>query len=312
MRHGSIFGVCAVVLTGLGCSARVGRVPAATVLHDVLDERDNRVGTFVSSPWGFETSSYWIEGPDGLVLIDTQFLPSAAAKAVDWAETVTGKQVKLAFVLHANPDKFDGTATLQRRGIRVITSEQVKRLIPAVHQKRLGWFYDRYKPDYPKETPEPEAFGSRTQVIRAAGLELTAHVLGPGCSEAHVVVEVDGHIFVGDLVANGAHSWLEIGKTDQWLERLDELAALAPRYVHPGRGPSGGPELIARERAYLERLMEIVAASKPTLPIVKGTIMKLRKQVEAAFPGYLYTVFLRTGLPAEYARQAKLRQASLE
>lgn len=36
---------------------------------------DPRVGTYISSTWGFSTASYWIEGPTGLVLIDTQFLP---------------------------------------------------------------------------------------------------------------------------------------------------------------------------------------------------------------------------------------------
>lgn len=28
-----------------------------------------RIGTYVSSTWGFSTSSYWIEGPTGLILI---------------------------------------------------------------------------------------------------------------------------------------------------------------------------------------------------------------------------------------------------
>src|SRR3954454_20682508 len=70
---------------------------------------DPRVGTYVSSPWGFSTSSYWIEGPTGLVVIDTQFLPSAAEEMLAWAEQTTGKKVVLAIVLHPNPDKFNGT-----------------------------------------------------------------------------------------------------------------------------------------------------------------------------------------------------------
>ena len=49
-------------------------------------EADPRVGVYVSRPWGFTTSSYWIEGPDGLIVVDTQFLPSAAADLLDRAE----------------------------------------------------------------------------------------------------------------------------------------------------------------------------------------------------------------------------------
>src|SRR4051794_19263888 len=95
----------------------------------VLKNGDNRIGTYVSSEKGFETSSYWIEGPTGLIFIDTQFLLSAGEEALNWAEKVTGKKAQLAIVLHPNPDKFNGTSSYQKRGIRVVTSEQVLKLI---------------------------------------------------------------------------------------------------------------------------------------------------------------------------------------
>ena len=86
---------------------------------------DGRVGQYVSTGWGFATSTFWIEGPRGVVLIDAQFLPSAAEEAVIAAERVTRKKVVAAIVLHPNPDKFNGTATLQARGIEVLTSSEV-------------------------------------------------------------------------------------------------------------------------------------------------------------------------------------------
>ncbi|HEY7774133.1 MAG TPA: hypothetical protein VIC26_13195, partial [Marinagarivorans sp.] len=39
---------------------------------------DYSIGRYTSSPWGFNTNSFWIAGPDGIILIGTQFLPSAA------------------------------------------------------------------------------------------------------------------------------------------------------------------------------------------------------------------------------------------
>jgi glyoxylase-like metal-dependent hydrolase (beta-lactamase superfamily II) len=270
---------------------------------------DPRIGVYVSTPWGFSTSSYWIEGPDGLVVIDTQFIPSAAKELIDAAEATTGKKVKLAVVLHANPDKFNGTATLQARGIKVVTSAQVAALIPGVHEKRLKAFYERYQPDYPKEPPRPDTFGAATTELEAAGLKITAHALGPGCSEAHVVVEFDGHLFAGDLIANGTHSWLEIGRADAWLQRIEEMRARKPRFVHPGRGGSGGPELIDSEEAYLLKFMEIVAAEKPELPAPKEGIERVKERIKEAFPDLDFPVFLNLGVPAEWARQARARGA---
>jgi glyoxylase-like metal-dependent hydrolase (beta-lactamase superfamily II) len=267
---------------------------------------DARVGVYVSIPWGFSTSSYWIEGPGGLVAIDTQFLPSAAEEMITAAEAMTGKKVKLAIVLHPNPDKFNGTATFQRRGIRVVTSAQVLAQIPTIHEKRLKAFYDRYQPDYPRELPRPESFGDKSTEITEAGVTVKAHVLGPGCSEAQVVIEFDGHLFPGDLIANGTHSWLEIGRTDEWLRRIEEMKALKARFIHPGRGASGGPELLDQEDLYLRKVIELVAAERPRLPPDKEAIGRVKKRIEEAFPGLDFPVFLNIGVPAEYARQARL------
>ncbi len=296
--------------------ARAGALPRdAQVVLSHPDEYagDRRVGAYVSRSWGFSTVSYWIEGPTGLVFIDTQFLPSAAEEAVSWAEQVTGKKVKLAVVLHPNPDKFNGTAAFKKRGIRVVTSAQVRALIPAVHESRLKSFYERYKPDYPKELTLPDSFGDKTTELSAGGLTVKAHVLGPGCSEAHVAVEFDGHLFVGDLVGSGAHSWLEIGRTDEWLKRLGELQALKPDFVHPGRGPSGDERLLEQEASYLQFIVAAIAAEKPTPQLeparVEQALSRVRKKVDERFVGYRFGVFLDIGLPAEWQRQAQAAAA---
>jgi glyoxylase-like metal-dependent hydrolase (beta-lactamase superfamily II) len=269
--------------------------------------RANGIGTYVSIPWGFTTSSYWIEGPEGLVAIDTQFLPSATEEMIAKAEAMTKKKFVLAIVLHANPDKFNGTATFQKRGVKVVTSQQVKAKIPEIHEKRIRAFYDRYKPDYPKDLPQPEVFGDKSTDLVAAGVKLRLHVMGPGCSEAHVVVERidDKALFVGDLVANKNHSWLEIGKTDEWLKRIDEMRRLAPQTIHPGRGASGPASLLDDEETYLKKVIEIVAAEKPSLPVNDEAVERAEKKIISAYPDHGFPVFLKIGLPAEFERQAR-------
>jgi glyoxylase-like metal-dependent hydrolase (beta-lactamase superfamily II) len=266
---------------------------------------DPRIGVYTSSPWGFSTSSYWIEGPEGLVFVDTQFLPSAAGESIEQAEKLTGKPVKLAIVLHPNPDKFNGTRTFQDRGIRVVTSQQVAALIPAIHTQRHGRFYQDHQPDYPNETPAPEVFGDATTELSAGGITVKAHVLsGPGCSKAHVVVEFDGHVFPGDLVAHEHHGWLEIGETPAWRQRLGEIKAWSPRFVHPGRGTSGGPERLAAMDAYLAFAIERVAAQRAQGLTMKPGVAAVIAEIKEKFPGYGHTYFLQIGVPAEWKRQA--------
>ncbi|MCB9718465.1 MAG: MBL fold metallo-hydrolase [Myxococcales bacterium] len=288
--------------------------PTVEARHRGHGERlaaDPRVGRYTSSAWGFSTVSYWIEGDEGVVLVDTQFLPSAAEELVEIAERETGKPVVAAVVLHANPDKFNGTAVMQARGIEVLSSDPVRALIPGVHAKRLAAFGERYAPDYPAEAARPSGFGEASTTLHLAGLELRAEVLGPGCSEAHVALQWEGHLFVGDLVANGTHSWLELGHGDAWRQRIDELSALRPRFVHPGRGASGGPELLEAQRAYLERVQALVVAEhgamqaaglEPTRSRVQAALARVRRELEHEYPEHRFAVFLDIGLPAEWRR----------
>lgn len=263
-----------------------------------LQKGDSRVGTYISSWKGFRTSSYWIEGPTGLILIDTQFLLSATEEMVNWAEQVTGKKAVLAIILHPNPDKFNGTALLQKRGVRVITSAQTLKLIPSVHELRKGWFYERFKPDYPEAEPKPESFGSETTEIEAAGLKLKLHVLGKGASDTHVAVEYDGNLFVGDLVTIGFHSWLEKGYLKEWLKTLAYLQDLKPEIVRTGRGGSGDADSIQREMDYLEEVIKVVKAAGPKRgqalsPEIRA---KIQKRIETLYPAYDYPMFISNGL----------------
>jgi glyoxylase-like metal-dependent hydrolase (beta-lactamase superfamily II) len=264
--------------------------PDPSRLSHPLDVADG-VGTFTSIPWGFETSSYWIEGPSGVVVIDTQFLPSEAERLLAHVERATPKPIVLALVLHPNPDKFNGTDVFRARGIPVMTSAQVLAAVPDVAARRRRAFLARYAPDYPERDPELASFGDATRTLEVAGLTLKLHVLGPGCSAAHVAVEWNGHLFAGDLIASRTHPWLELGFVRDWTARLDELDALAPRRVHPGRGPSGGRELLASTRAYLTRVLELVAASAAETPR-DPAIRAIRDRLVAEHPDYAYPVFL--------------------
>ena len=266
------------------------------------------VGTYTSPVRSFSTASYWIEGTDGVVLVDTQFLPKEGVQAVEMAERATGKKVLTAIVLHPNPDKFNGTAALQARGIRVVTSSQVKALIPAVHEIRLGWFFEEYAPDYPKLAASPDAFGDRSTELNVAGLTLKLHVLGRGASGAHVVLQHRDRVFVGDLINPENHAWLELGLIDDWLSRLDEIAAMEPAIVYPGRGNAGDAALVKRQADYLRDVQRRVQDALQPGDIGIFIKLLLQRRIEAAYPQLSSPIFMRDGLAAVWrTEQAKRR-----
>lgn len=285
--------IMSVFLSLSGCQA----IPPKPYHNDYVIQR------YTSSPWGFSTNSFWVEGPEGVVLIDTQFIPSATLEAVEMAESYTGKKVVLAIVLHANPDKFNGTKVLTERGIRVVTSSAVRDLIPGVDKKRREWFYDRYAPDYPSTLVLPEGIDKETTTLNAAGLLFRLHHLGPAVSMAHLVVEFDGHLFVGDLIANHNHAWMELGLSKEWIALLEQLQSLQPRAIHPGRGNSSGAALVQSQIDYLRFVRQTIAQYKTQPELTPKIKDKIITTIENRYPRYGNDYFLNLGIPAEYQAQ---------
>jgi glyoxylase-like metal-dependent hydrolase (beta-lactamase superfamily II) len=305
MRLALVASLAALLL--VGCAAPRTAEEGHWFSSSVQEQGDERVGEYISSQWSFKTSSYWIEGPEGLVLIDTQLVPTALRKEIRFAERKTGKKVKLAIVLHPNPDRFNGTAWVKDLGVPVVTSEQVRELIPEVHERWWPVFFKKYAISlYPRTLTLPDSFGGSTTELSAGGVTVKAHVLGAGCSPAHVVVEWEGHLFTGDLIANGTHSWFENGNTDAWLARLDELTALQPKFIHPGHGPTGGPELIDQQREYLHAVVKAVAEEQPRGPYTQEAFARITDKVTRRHPHREVPHFLPMFLGAEWARQAAM------
>jgi glyoxylase-like metal-dependent hydrolase (beta-lactamase superfamily II) len=262
------------------------------------------IGYYTSPEKTFSTASYWIVGETGTVLIDTQFLPKEGLEAVAMAEKASGKKVTHAIVLHPNPDKFNGTEVMKARGVDVVGSTQVIYWIPSVHEIRLGWFAKDFAPDYPSEPAKPRTFGRKTTDIEFAGLAIRLHVLGPGCSATHVVAQVGDAVFVGDLINPDNHAWLELGTIDEWLLRLEEIRAMNPKRVLPGRGKPGGIELIDKQAEYLRFVQQTVRDAKPSGEL--GTMRKLMLQltIERKYSSLGYPGFMRDGLAAVWRTEA--------
>ncbi|RKG99115.1 MBL fold metallo-hydrolase [Corallococcus sp. CA053C] len=288
-----------------GCGTPQAVVAKHYRSHSVQEQGDLRVGEYVSSQWSLQTASYWIEGPEGLVLIDTQLLPSALRKELAFAKEVTGKEVKLALILHPTPDRFNGTALLKELGVPVLTSDPVRARIPAVHEKWAPTLFKKYwNGRYPRKLVLADSFGDSTRELSAAGLTLKAHVLGAGSSQAHVVIEWEGHLFTGDLVARDTHPWFEEGRVDEWLQRLDELRALKPKWIHPGRGLPGGPELLDAQTEYLQAVREEVAAERHAAHPSSDPLGTVTERVTRRYPGHQYPELLPALVRGEWAHQA--------
>jgi cyclase len=105
----------------------------------------------------------------------------------------------------------------------------------------------------------------------AVRIVVELHHWGPGHTDGDVVVALpsEGIVIAADLVYVGLQPFVDVGtggRTDGWMRRLDDLLALCgrvardgrPAVVVPGHGAPAGPEAVATQRAYFDRLYEAV------------------------------------------------------
>ena len=121
------------------------------------------------------------------------------------------------------------------------------------------------------------------------------------------MAQVEDAVFVGDLINPENHAWLELGFIDEWVARLEEIRALNPKRIFPGRGAPGGIELIDKQVQYLRYVQQAVWDEKPAGQLGWITKLKLQRNIEARFPALGHPIFMRDGLRAVWnTESAKL------
>lgn len=222
---------------------------------------------------GFRANAYLVEAERGVVAIDAPFTVSEARAFRAKLEALK-KPLLAVLVTHAHPDHVNGiTALVEGRNVPVVALGSVDATLRAIDGPKRSYWTPIYKEEYPVKTTFPSRLVSGGDSVTYGGLTFKAVDLGAGESESQTLWILEGvrkAAFVGDLVIHRMHGWLAEGRTAAWLRALeragDDLAGV--EVLYPGHGPSGGPELLAWQRAYLETYRAAVkelAVDKPAL-----------------------------------------------
>jgi glyoxylase-like metal-dependent hydrolase (beta-lactamase superfamily II) len=132
--------------------------------------------------------------------------------------------------------------------------------------------------------------------------------LGPAANESSLAIFLPKtrELITGDVVTNGEHMDLTWGRSVVWQDRINELKALEPKIVYPGRGKPGGPELLDEALTYLKFFHDTVAEKvKPGAPakITRADLEDVKRKMRARFPKFEREDLLEKSIPAEYAVQ---------
>ena len=251
-----------------------------------------------------------IIGDDAVMVIDTQATPVMAQDVIRRIREVTDKPIKYVLLSHYHAVRVLGASAYGAE--HIIASEDTRDLIVERGQfdkdSEIGRFPRLFQnvESVPDGLTWPTMTFNRKMTLWLGKLEVQILQLGRGHTKGDTVAWLPAEkiLFSGDLVEFGATPYAGDAYFKDWPQTLDNLAALKPEKLVPGRGaalqtPAQVQEGLAGTRAFISDLYESVKESA-----AKGE--DLRKVYEATFaklqPKYGNWVIFNHCMPFDVTR----------
>ena len=251
-----------------------------------------------------------IIGDDAVMVIDTQATPIMAQDVIRRIREVTDKPIKYVLLSHYHAVRVLGASAYGAE--HIIASEDTRDLIVERGQfdkdSEIGRFPRLFQnvESVPEGLTWPTMTFNKKMTLWLGKLEVQILQLGRGHTKGDTVAWLPQEkiLFAGDLVEFGATPYAGDAYFKDWPQTLDNLAALKPEKLVPGRGaalqtPAQVQEGLAGTRAFISDLYDSVKESA-----AQGE--DLRKVYEATFaklqPKYGQWVIFNHCMPFDVTR----------
>lgn len=251
-----------------------------------------------------------IIGDDAVMVIDTQATPVMAQDVIRRIREVTDKPIKYVLLSHYHAVRVLGASAYGAE--HIIASEDTRDLIVERGQfdkdSEIGRFPRLFQnvESVPEGLTWPTITFNKKMTLWLGSVEVQLLQLGRGHTKGDTVAWLPQEkiLFSGDLVEFDATPYAGDAYFKDWPQTLDNLAALKPEKLVPGRGAAlQTPEQVqaglAGTRAFISDLYECVKASA-----AQGE--DLRKVYEATFaklqPKYGHWVIFNHCMPFDVTR----------
>jgi cyclase len=228
-----------------------------------------------------------IEMKDYLIVVDANF-PSGARLVIADAKKLSPKPVKYVFITHHHGDHDYGSAVWTAEGATTFAykgvAEEMKRYEPYRWQETAKTRKDvgdlkLAAPELPKQTFDTSPF-----VLKDSTREVQFHFLGWAHTrgDGFAWLPKERVLCTGDAATNGPYNYTADGNIGNWPKVMEAALKLDPKFVLPGHGPSGGPEILKGQAGFMTELSKAVgkAAAEGKKPEEIAAGLKLPESVK--------------------------------
>ncbi|MDI4634053.1 MBL fold metallo-hydrolase [Pelomonas sp. V22] len=243
--------------------------------HADLDEKKVSFDQLSDHAWAYtaegDPNTGIVVGDDAVMVIDTQATPVMAEDVIRRIREVTDKPIKYVLLSHYHAVRVLGASAYKPE--HIIASEDTLDLIKERGEQdkasEIGRFPRLFRnvESVPPGLTWPTISFTGKMTLWLGKLEVQILQLGRGHTKGDTVVWLpqDRVLFSGDLVEFDATPYAGDAYFQDWPQTLDNLAALKPEKLVPGRGPAlQNAEQVAAglagTRAFVSELYESVKA----------------------------------------------------
>ncbi|CAM3306486.1 hypothetical protein SB6411_02017 [Klebsiella spallanzanii] len=222
----------------------------------------------------FAVNSTLATGPHEAVLFDAQFSVKDGEKLVEMIQK-SGKKLTRIVITSGDPDFYFGLEPLVKAfpQAKVVATAEVVKHINATKEAKLAYWGPQMKDGAPKELYVPQVIAANTFTIDGEKVEIRQ----PQNYAAYVWIPAKKAILGGTGVAWGMHVWTadtqSVESRQQWINTLNEMAALHPQQVIPGHylgTPPAGDRAIVFTRDYLTQFEQALNGHKDSAGVIKA------------------------------------------
>jgi len=207
-----------------------------------------------------------IEMKDYLIVIDANF-PSGARAALADAQKVSKKPVKYVFDTHHHGDHAYGNAVWTKQGAITLAyagvAEELKRYEPKRWQDTAKQRKDVGELNLSTAEPPKETFTKSPHVISDTTRRVEFHFFGWAHThgDGFAYLPKEQVLCTGDAATNGPYNFVADGNVGNWPKVMENAQKLKVKYVLPGHGPNGGPEILEGQKQFMIELHKAAQAA---------------------------------------------------
>ncbi|MFC4347916.1 MBL fold metallo-hydrolase [Kordiimonas lipolytica] len=238
---------------------------SASLSASAADLHPSALHRYVSNHIAWNTNSYWIEGEDGVALIDAQLLPSDARRLAAQIKA-SGKSLSGVIVTHPHSDHFGGLPVLKDLfGDFPIYATQgtADGFAPTLKQMLESYkMPNAFGEALDERLVMPTTIVKDGETVTIAGIDFEIHDLGAGEAADNIsAYQKDLNIvFAGDTFYPYTHYYLGEGHIDGALSHLEFLKSTfsGDTHVLPGHNDASRIANADLQIAYINKLVAVI------------------------------------------------------